>query len=394
MWNSKIIHGLIQLTYLSFALDSLLKVNIGFKIHFGVLLILGLNFLYFILKGFKFSIKFSTLDFWFILFTLYIFFSGIIKTGTSSLLLFFYFFLALNTYFFINQNFERIEYKTIVRFQKILIVTGIFQICLYWFFDYQINFLDDIGHYFKGSSVSQRVRGFFVEPNWFAIAITFNTFLLIKNNILEFIKQHYYLFAFSIVVMLLNGSIGTLAIFVGTYGYTYLKKNLIMALGLAIIGVFVFTIIINKRAEVKKNKEGIEIFNYYSRLEPLKRVNNYFDKQDIFTRAFGVGFGSWGTVAVENRLSVLVYRKNPSSRDGSELPVFIFELGYIGLIIFLFDWLTLFVKNHKKDYFIYGALLLFLVCFFLYPIFKFLMYMAYYFMIRVMIKKRKHLIHG
>ncbi|MCC1483485.1 hypothetical protein [Winogradskyella immobilis] len=379
---------LVVLIYLSFAFDSLLKINIGIKIHIGILSIIVLNIGYFFLVGFKKKIKLLKLDQWLILFTIYVLINGLVKVGIDSLFIFLYLFLALNVYFFVKVNFKTFTKKVFYTFQILLIVTGLTQLLLVWIFDYQLSFLD-IAHYDKGSSVSLRLRGFFVEPNWFAIAFTFNTFLLIKNDIFTFFKRHITLSVFTTLVLLLNGSFGTLIILVFTYGYQYLKKNIVIGLFLVLIGGFSFYLILEKRSEFKKGKSGIELFNYYSRTEPFKRVNAYFDKQPVSKRVFGEGFGSWASQGVIHRLSVLNYKIRPHARDSSELHVFLFEIGLFGTFLFFLDIFSLYRNNLKSNYYISGAITLFIVCFLLYPIFKFLMYMIYYFIFRALIQKNK-----
>ncbi|WP_459210265.1 hypothetical protein [Aquimarina rhabdastrellae] len=358
------------------------------KIHLGILCILGLNFIYFFFKGWKQKITINKNDKWLFIFTLYLILSIILNKESNGFLLI-YFFIALNIYFFIRKNFHLIDEKTLFRFQYVIIITGLIQFSLFLFFDYQLNFLGT-DHYEKLGSVPKRLRGFFVEPNWYAIAITFNTFFLIKNNIVGFIKKHPIVFFLTGIVLLLNGTFGTLIILIAIYGYKYLKRNLIIGIGVFLIGLLIGNIILNKRAESKKGRKGIELFNHYSRVEPLKRVYNYMEERPVYIALFGEGFGTWGTIAVKHRLSVLNYTINPNSRDGSELPVYFFELGIIGTLIFFLDIFHLQRINSRKDFYLTGALLLFIISFLLYPIFKFLMYMIYYFVLRqVIINNRK-----
>lgn len=385
----KIYKHLVVLVYLSFAFDSLLKINIGVKIHIGILLMLLTNVIYFFLKGYKRKIKLLKFDKWLVLFSIYVFLNGLFKVGVHSLFIFFYLFLALNVYVFIKINSDFFTKKVFYNFQIILIITGLLQLMLFVIFDYQLNFLDVISHYNKGSSVSYRIRGFFVEPNWFAIAITFNTFLLLKNDFLSFFKKHIILSCFTILVLVLNGSYGTLGILIATYCYQYLKRNFIVGILLMFLGAIGFYIMLEKRAEFKKGKSGFELLNYYSRTEPFKRVNTYFMDKPVVKRLFGEGLGSWGTLAVKHRLSVLNYKIKPKVRDSSELHVFLFELGVIGTFIFFLDVFNLYRNNLKSNFYIKGAISLFIICFLLYPIFKFLMYMVYYFVFRVLIIKNR-----
>lgn len=385
----KLYNNLVVAIFLSFALDSLLKIDVGIKIHLGILMILISNGFYFLLKG-KLRIRFAKIDFWLILFSLYILINGLLLTGFNSLFIYLYLFLGLNVYFFINQNINVLTTKVFYYFQILMICSGLFQFLLFLLFDYQINFLGE-QHYNKGSSVTLRLRGFFVEPNWFAIAFTFNTFLLIKNEIVKFIKSHTILFILTIIVFLLNGSFGPFAVLLFTYGYQYFKKNIIIGLLLTLIAGGSAYYILQKRAKFKEGKSGIELFNYYSRTEPFKRVNDYFSNKPVSDRIFGEGLGSWGTLGIRNKLSVLSYEENRYDRDSSELHVFLFEIGLFGTLLFFLDIVRLYRTNFRSNYFINGAILLFIVSFLLYPIFKFLMYMVYYFVFRVMIKNNRKL---
>src|SRR5690554_3610723 len=138
----KLYNYVVIVIYLSFALDSLLKINLGFKIHLGILLILILNLIYFFSIGYRKAVKLHKLDFWLILFAIYILINGLFLTGLSSLFIFFYFFLAINVYFFIDLNFKILTRKVFYYFQVLMIASGLFQFLLFLLFDYQINFLD------------------------------------------------------------------------------------------------------------------------------------------------------------------------------------------------------------------------------------------------------------
>ncbi|WP_299533705.1 hypothetical protein [Ulvibacterium sp.] len=294
----------------------------------------------------------------------------------------------MNVFFFVKKNFHLINETVFKQFQIILIITGLIQFFVFLFFDHQINFLDT-DHYSKVSSVAIRLRGFFIEPNWYAIAISFNTFLLIGKNLSAFIKKHLTLFIVTILVMLLNGTFGTLIILLAVYGYKYLKKNFVIAFFLLIIGALTINYILEGRASIKKGKSGIELFNYGSRVRPFQKVVDYLNEQGNWKWMFGEGLGSWGTLGIENKLSVLRFEADPKFRDSSELHVFLFELGLVGTLVFFLDFLTIWFKGNREDFHLRGALLLFVAAFLLYPIFKFWMYMPYYFYVRESIIKSK-----
>lgn len=381
---------IVKIIYLSFALDSLLKLDFGFQIHIGVLLILVVNGYNILLKN-KWNgvLNFHKLDIFLVLFSVYLIINGLVLNGLPSLYHFFYFFIALNVYKFCSDNMELFTQKTLINFQWLMIITGIFQILVVYIFDHQINFLP-YDHYNKGGSVPFRLRGFFLEPNWFAIAFTFNSFLLIKNDFELFFKKHKSLMIFTILVMLLNGSFATLGIIIGIYGYKYAMKRPVISIGIFLMASIVVFFMIKVRIEGSRDrKAGIRIFNHYSRFEPTIRTHEYLQNSSWDKRWFGYGFGNWGTIAVREQISVLVFKEDPKSRDGSEMPVFYFELGYIGVLIFLLDFVLLFFLIKKQDIYLRGAMLLFLVSLVFYPIFKFWMYMPYYFIVRNKIIKKK-----
>ena len=76
-----------------------------------------------------------------------------------------------------------------------------------------------------------------------------------------------------------------------------------------------------------------------------------------------------------------------SKRGASAFPVLIFELGIFGVLLFFMDILYLFYIVKKKDSYLRVVLVVFLLSVFLYPIFKLLMYICYYFMARSLIIK-------
>ena len=213
---------------------------------------------------------------------------------------------------------------------------------------------------------------------------------MIKNDILKFIKEQPLLVFGTGLALLLNGSFGTLIILVLTYGYRYFKKNIVIGIVVFLIGVGGSYWMLQKRAQFKKGKTGLELFNYYSRTEPFKRTNQYFQSNNETASIwYGEGLGSWGTKGISNRLSVLTFEPKRFSRDSSELHVFLFELGIFGILLFMLDVLSLYKNNARGNIYLNGAIALFLVSFLLYPIFKFMMYMVYYFLVRAIIKNNK-----
>lgn len=374
----------VFLIYVSFALDSLLKINIGFKIHVGILLILILNVFLLPRRSFWLS-SFFDKNIMFALVFLVV--SAIFTRSEGTFVVLFYFFIAVNIAVFINGNLDKFSERGYYWFQIFIVVTGFSQYALLKIFGYQLSFIDS-EHYSKGYSVANRLRGFFVEPNWYAISIAFNTILLIGDDIKSAYQKYKYLLIFSFVVMILNGTLATLGVLLCIYMYPVFKENIIRGVVILFLCLSVGFAALSYRESVSVT--GDLAFNYNSRLLPLERVIDYQQEGSLFNLIFGNGLGTWGTIGVSNNLSVLVHEEKPDARDGSELPVILFELGWIGVFLILFDSLVLLLKANLRSYHLSGAILLFLSCLCFYPIYKFLMYMPYYFIIRSLILRKNY----
>ena len=383
---SKRFNLLINIIYLLFAFDSLFKISLlGIKLHIGVILILIVNLLSIITRP-RFNFDFFRHHFFYILFGLYLLFNGLLLTGVSSLFMFLYFFLASNVLFFIYRNSAYISNKTLIYFQYILILTGLLQFFTFHLFGYQISFID-VEHYNKGYSSTERLRGFFVEPNWFSIAITFNTLLLIKNDLIVFSKKYLFLAILTFIVFVLNGTFGLAFILFLFYFRRYLFKNLIITIGMILVVLSGLFYVTSQRSSFKVASSKTELLNTATRIIPLYRTIEYLSDESLVKKFFGVGFGTWGEVAIKNNISLLINEVDSQKRGASEFPVLLFELGFFGLLFFLLDIIYLFWISKKKDAYLRTALVLFLFSLFLYPIFKFLMYMVYYFLVRALIIK-------
>ncbi len=380
--------------YISFAFDSLLKINFGIKIHLGILSILMLNAVVFLNSTNRIfhsaSKGYLGKDYFFMAFMLYCFISGLLLEQPGFVSIFVYLIIAINVMIYCAYTAEILDRRAFYYFQIALIVTGLAQFFLFKFFNYQLTFID-AEHYQKGSSVSHRLRGFFVEPNWFSIAFVFNSLLLIGNNVERFYSSHKLLSILSIVVLILNGSLAPVAILLVIYSFPYIRKSPVKGVVLTIGLLLLLALVFSFRESINQKDAGTSLLNHNSRVVPYERVAEYQSEQSLPTILFGNGIGSWGTLAVGNRLSVLVYEEKSDARDGSEIPVFIFELGVVGFAILLLDLLYTFLKCSRKEFHLRGSILLFFVSFALYPTLKFWMYMPYYFYIRSLIYAKKHI---
>ena len=371
------VHQVVPIVYCSFAFDSLLKIDLGFQIHIGILLMLAVNAYFLLTNPTKLKISLNK-EQAFLIFILFSVLTGYFRQTAGALQISIYLLIALNVALFCQYSRPFLNKSHFRWFQWLMIITGLIQFGAFKLFGYQIAFIDP-EHYEKGYSVTHRLRGFFIEPNWYAIAFAFNSLLLFGNELKQTFKQYWLLSLLTLVVMILNGTIATMAVLLLVYAWPVFKARPIRGLFLFAIMASVLVAVLSFRASLSQSEDNASALNHGSRIKPLIRVINYQYDNKPLNVIFGNGLGSWGTHAVGNRLSVLVYEPGKAVRDGSELPVFIFEVGVVGTLLFLFYLLSKFKSVNDSQFHIRGAVLLFFVSFLLYPTLKFWMYMPYFF---------------
>ena len=273
--------------------------------------------------------------------------------------------------------------KFFLNFQYVLIGTGLFQFVLAHLFDYQLHWFFT-GHYMGSQALSLggRLRGFFLEPNWYGISMSFNTLLLVGPDIEKFLKKRFWPAVLSALVLVLNGSwgaIGGLFIVYGGYQIIFkLRKSiLVVFLGALVLcggGYF--------RSNVNVENRAYGGLNHQSRLLPLVNVFKYqiWDTEGRFW--WGNGFGRWGTLAIDRGLAVIQLKRDVKYRGSCELPTMLFEVGIFGVAILLLDSILLYRRCRKGAVHHQGGIILFWIYLILYPTFQFIPYMISYFILR------------
>jgi len=371
------VHHVVPIVYASFALDSLLKIDLGFQIHIGILLILAVNAYFLLMNPKKLKISLNK-EQAFLIFISFAILTGYFRQTAGALQISIYLVIALNVALFCQYSRPFLKPIHFRGFQWLMITTGLIQFSAYKLFGYQIAFIDP-EHYAKGYSVTHRLRGFFIEPNWYAIALTFNTLLLYGSSLKSTVKAYKWVSLLTVVIMVLNGTIATMAVLLLIYGWRVFKEHPIRGTVLFALMASVLVGVLSFRASLNSSSDNVSALNHGSRIKPLIRVVDYQADNKALNVIFGNGLGSWGTHAVGNRLSVLVYEPGKAVRDGSELPVFIFELGIVGTLLFFLYLFAKFKSVTASDIQVRGAVLLFFISFLLYPTLKFWMYMPYFF---------------
>ena len=364
--------------YLFLSLDSLLKFDYGFKIQLAVAMAVAFVGLCLLVKPWVVVRGFLS-DFYLYLFLFYCFLSGLWFSTDGVHLVSIYIVFIVCVSLFVSITYSSWNSSVFLYFQWALIASGLIQYLLYKLLGYQLSFID-AEHYSKGFSVSSRLRGFFVEPNWFSIALAFNTIILVRDGVHRFYQGKRAVLLLTFFVFILNGSFATFGVLLLVLSFSALRKG-----GLASVFILLGFVVLLGALFAFRNAlspDDTAAFNYASRLTPMLRVIDYQLEQGGWAFLWGNGFGSWGGDAIFYRLSTLVHELNPGVRDASELPVFLFELGVFGVSLVFVDCIRLIYKAGLERYFLSGGILLFIVCFTFYPIYKFMMYMPYYFYIR------------
>ncbi|BDD05964.1 hypothetical protein [Aureibacter tunicatorum] len=389
--------NLHEFIYLTFALDSALKIPVGgFKLHLGVALIL----LYSLISIFHNIRKVKTLKFlksnWSIVPFLVFVLIHVVLFGTYSarFSILLYYFIALFVFSYFHFKSSKISIRVIGYFQWLLIISGLFQFLLFKLFGYQLAFFD-AAHYEIEGSFATRLRGFFLEPNWFSIVFIFNGLLLFYKKG-KLIYKDRVLLIFSFITLLLNGSYGLVVVVFGVsimelfQGFPiFSMKRFKIIIASFVIGVFLIGFRTYNKAESSTSNNKEIAVNYGSRLLPAVRTTLFMMNESTFDLVLGKGLGAWAPIGLEENSLGYVGMSNgeekiitPSQRDSAEYHVFLLEFGIVGILLYLFDYLFLFFKYRRTDIILAISMMCMLAAFFVYPIYKFNMYLAPLFLIR------------
>lgn len=392
--------NIYELIYISFAFDSALKLGVGgFKMHLGILAILIISVIEYAenagtirLAGF-FKKNWSLFPFIFYLIINVLFnasFPGIPITLI-------YFFLGLWVFYFLYNKQSYISDRAILIFQWVLIVTGLFQSALFQFFGYQLTFFD-AEHYAVDASFATRLRGFFLEPNWFSIILTFNSLLIFLRCGNSIIKRKG-LILLSFLTLLLNGSYGFIGVIILGYVARMIidfpkvsKRNLLVFILMFLIaGGLILSRNMYKRKSGFASDGQVVSVNAGSRLLPAVRTVLFMSGKTLKEQIWGLGIGSWPYIGIEeNKLGYIGFANvnggqltvKPAQRDSAEFHVFLLELGYLGIILFLFDYAYNYWRYRRLNMIYSLASACMLAAFFVYPVFKFYMYLVPFYLIR------------
>lgn len=378
---------IILLIILTFSLDSGLKLIIGnIRIHLGILTILLLSILAALIAPKKILLTLvndKLIVFAIGFLSLHALFSRDIG---NFLFLSSYFAISIALYLFISINIKNIDpFETAKLSIFLILLTGAIQYFLSNILNYQLIFGGiDISYYMANPQFEKRMRGFFLEPNWFGLALLLWSCVLIyqpHNNKEK--STAIKILALSLAAQYLTGNRITLILQLHLLLSVFVKTRHIKIRALifnpiilsTISGLIFFTAnYLFGIAAIESDRSAI------ARIATLSNVLQFFARHDYSGIFAGYGFSNWGAYSNEYLLSFSNYlgEQELSRRDNSEIYVVLFETGIIGLLLFFLDlkrgWG---IEKRKRPNTLptYSlALSYFFVCSLFYPTYTFAMY--------------------
>ncbi|MDA8789614.1 hypothetical protein N9N07_01675 [Pseudomonadales bacterium] len=278
-------------------------------------------------------------------------------------------------------NLSQINLNIISKIALVVISSaGIIQMSLLSMGDYQIQLRGVTEFYYqKNGDMAVRMRGLFLEPNWFGLVV-FGWLYIFIRSVKKFFVSDFLVIILSLICLLLSANrliFFFISLLVFSYVFkpvtNFLKNNLILLiLFLASLLFIFFTFSGGIEGDRSASARFFSAFN----------VLNYMADAPIFNLIFGHGFSNWGWYSNEYSLSVSNYMADQdlTRRDNSEIYVVFFEMGLVGLLYFAYELKFLSMKKGDNLDKVYIA------CFYLaslfYPIFTFLIYLPMLFIVR------------
>lgn len=372
-----------------FSLDSLIKINFDdFRIHISHLLILVI-----VLASFASPKKWvtnyarhnKTIIFLLAYLLIHVFFANDLKTYVIVMS---YFILAVMTHIAIFTYANKINFSYFFRISLILLIsTGFAQFLLQNIFNYQLTLggLSD-DYYSDGGSIADRMRGFFLEPNWYGLylAASLIGYMITASQP----RKTVYLLSLSIICLYLSGnrltlyfSLLSITVYFYEKNFHRIPKTALMSACLAPMALLLILTFSTSLADSVGDDRSASARSVTA-LKTVTFIQSNFSIPSIF---LGNGLSTWGEASLQENLSSrATAEKSKTARDTSESYVVLFELGLIGVLLFLLDFRAtwnLAARRPESSQIIILTMLVFNAAFY-YPIFYFMMYLAPYFAAR------------
>lgn len=387
--------NVIGLIAISFAFDSLLKISLGgLNLHIGLLfLVFGLFLLLCsrnLFSDFSSFVKENVYLTAFVIFSLFQF--PLAENKLNFIFVYLFLVIPYFLYFYIYTQRDKINYRLLfLSMLLIVLIGGMIQGGFAFLYDHQIT-LGGISedYYDKGTSVDHRIRGFFLEPNWFGLFLTF-CFI----GYLATLRNFSFALLFSLTVLaymayMSGNRLSNYFLLLGfmVFLFDFFSKR-ILFISVILAGSFPILFFLYSLIMLDGSGGLIDDRSLSARTLTAAKVLAFtLVNFDYFDYLIGIGFSNWSEVALENRLTsrAALLASGSALRDTSESYIFFLEGGLIGCALVIMDSVQ-FVKRAMVSY-RRGTLLalvssLFIIsAAFYYPIFFFMPYLIPYFLIR------------
>ncbi|OUL58868.1 hypothetical protein [Pseudoalteromonas ulvae] len=369
------------------ALDSLLKIPIfGFYMQAGVFVIL-VTFSLYMINNFHSVVKIK-LDHGVTLIAVYLLVSSTQALDFSIYLKMMVYFIVplVIYYFYFLVDLTVYELKILSRnVLLLLIITGFFEYIIKNYFGVQLEFKDmSSDYYFDNGDLANRLRGMFLEPNWYGLVMFSWLYVYIRATP-NITSSTLLFFVFSIFCLYLSGNRLILA-FIFFLFLAFLFKKIIIKIDKIIIpfsvlffSVIFFVMALNFNFEADRSL----IARFYT----AKNVYLEMLESNSFNLLFGYGFSNWGFYSnfLEFSWSNYLFEQDLTRRDNAEIYVVLFELGLVGSLVFFYDAILL---SRKKGDVLDKLFFSFIfVAAMFYPIYSFITYLIPVIIVRYRIFK-------
>lgn len=245
-------------------------------------------------------------------------------------------------YLFIRRIHPYVNWQRIARTAVlVLLATGYLQYLLINVFEIQIELRGIDYTYYEGKgTLGSRMRGFFLEPNWFGLSLFAWSFLYIYK--IESLKKSDALIIFFVIIAIYlsnNRLIYLLCIYMLAIAFasTRLPKIAKIAPAASVfLACTLFILISSYYPEIADRSAAARTYT-------MAKTWQVWTESELLTQIVGYGFSNWGHYSNNWALSWSNYRLDQAltRRDNAEIYVFLFEMGALSFVIFAADLLII-----------------------------------------------------
>lgn len=329
----------------AFCLDSLLKIRLGtafVQLAIPLMLLVPIWYYSFGIKRWANAGSRLRYD---LLFPLLIGFAalqfGMARSGSAYLMILSYLVIAYFVYWSVSLAGRAVDWVALSRYALILLlVTGFVQYGLKNALGIDLFMRGLDGDYYEGKgTLGLRMRGFFLEPNWFGLMLFSWLYLFVGGRSrLSYIDKA--IVGLSLIALFLSDNRTILVLLLLLAGYSRIRRYLgpvqwVMPLAVVSLftGIYIF---------YSTNCGLVTDRSASARLCTSGNIIERWENDDLKAQLFGYGLSNWGSYSNELGFSRSNYKRDQplTRRDNAEPYVFLFEMGLFSFLIFAIDLLV------------------------------------------------------